>query len=170
MNKMNRVHRIAALAAAAAFALAACAPAGGGSSGGPATSPGSVSASAAPSPSDEVASRVSIDDVLVDPAAFQDADVTIMENVDEVYVVDRAFRFSGTEVQGDLLVVVAPDATIDKEIQPDRVVTVTGRIVPFTDEAMQAAGIDLTADDEAFAGYAGNAVLVAARVADPLSQ
>lgn len=168
---MHDLRRPFALAAFAMLTLAACAPAGGGA-GDPAD-PSTVPASPLPTEggntADDVAERVSIDDVLADPAAFVDADLTVMENIDEVYVEDRAFLFSGTEVQGQLLVVLEDGAPIEKAVQPDRVVAVTGRIIPFTTERMEAAGLDLTVDDEVLARYGGNAVLVATRVADPLA-
>ncbi|MCV0403572.1 MAG: hypothetical protein K5924_07645 [Chloroflexi bacterium] len=168
---MHHSRRPYGLAAIALLALAACAPAGTGAGDplDPSAPPVSPIGSGAADHEDEVAPRVSIDDVLAEPEAHVDADITIMENIDEEYVEDRAFLFSGTEVQGQLLVVLADGATIEKTIQPDRVVAVTGRIIPFTTERMEAAGLDLTVDDEAVSRYGGNAVLVATHVADPLA-
>lgn len=168
---MHHSRRPFGLAAIALLALTACAPAGTGVGDAPApsTGPASPIGSGAANPDDEVAARESIDDVLADPEAYVDADITIMENIDEEFVEDRAFLFSGTEVQGQLLVVLEDGATIEKTVQPDRVVAVTGRIIPFTTERMEAAGLDLTVDDEAVSRYGGNAVLVATHVADPLA-
>lgn len=129
----------------------------------PAVSPGA-------SAEDEVAQRESIDDVLADPAAYVDADITIMENIDQVYVPDSAFVFSGTEVQGQLLVVLSAGATVDKPIAADRVVSATGRVIPFTAERMAAAGLELTPDDERLSGFGGNAVLVVSHIGDPLAR
>ncbi|MGH2380752.1 MAG: hypothetical protein ACRDG7_05975 [Candidatus Limnocylindria bacterium] len=174
-----------------AFALAACAaPNSGGGAGDnesqqqtmPAAShdmaassmPSASGAPASAPPSDDVTSseasaRVAIDDVLTDPAAFADEEITISENIDAVFVDDLAFLFGGTEVDGQLLVVVTPDAPIDKEIEEDRVVTVTGSLVPFTAEDLEAAGAGISIDDEMLAGFEGDLVLIATAISDPLA-
>lgn len=163
ISPMHRPRRPAGFAALIPFALlvlTACAPAGGGAE------PEIAAPTGAAHPD---ARRVSIDEVLADPAAHVDEDITILENIDEEYVEDSAFVFSGTEVQGQLLVVLADGATVEKAVEPDRIVAVTGRIIPFTSERMEAAGLGMSIDDEALARYGGNAILVAARVADPLA-
>lgn len=170
-----------------ALVLAACAAPGGGEatvSEAPSTAAGSQDmapsgapsggdASASPAASDDAeasdaSDRVAIDDVLTDPAALEGQPITLSENVEEVFVEDLAFLFSGTEVEGQVLVVVTPDATIGKEIQADRVVTVTGTLVPFTAEDLEGAGAGVGFDDEGLAAFEGDVVLVATEVADPL--
>ena len=73
------------------------------------------------------------------------------------------FLFSGTEVEGQLLVVLTPDATIEKTVQANRVVNVTGSLVPFTAEDLEAAGAGLSLDDDALAEFEGDIVLVGIR-------
>jgi hypothetical protein len=112
--------------------------------------------------------RVAIDDVLTDPASFEGQEITLSENVDQVFVEDVAFLFSGTEVEGQILVVLTPDATIEKTVQANRVVNVTGSLVPFTAEDLEAAGAGISLDDDALAEFEGDVVLVGTEVADPL--
>lgn len=184
---MNPMARVAGLLATLALVAAACAAPG--SSGGvadPATEPSmatashDMSASTTPSAGDASSSpaasggeastggRVAIDDVLTDPASFEGREITLSENVDQVFVEDVAFLFSGTEVEGQILVVLSPDATIEKTVQANRVVNVTGSLVPFTAEDLEAAGGGLSLDDDALAEFEGDIVLVGTEVADPL--
>ena len=135
------------------------------------TVPSADDASASPASSGGEASdgaRVAIDDVLADPAAFEGQEITLSENIDQVLLEDVAFVFSGTEVEGQVLVVLTPDAAIEKEVQTSRVVNVTGTLVPFTAEDLEAAGAGLSLDDEALAEFEGDLVLVGTQVADPL--
>ena len=137
------------------------------------SSPGTGEPSASPAASDagsggDVDARVAIDDVLTDPAAFEGQPVTLSENIERVFIDDLAFELTGTEVEGQVLVVVTPDARVGKEIEADRVVTVTGTLAPFTGEDLHAAGAGIAIDDEALAEFEGDAVLVATEVADPL--
>ncbi len=81
---------------------------------------------------------------------------------------DVAFLFSGIEVEGQILVVLTPGATIEKDVQADRVLSVTGSLVPFTAEDLEAAGAGLSLDDDALAEFEGDVALVATEVTDPL--
>ena len=179
---MHRMHRaLGILTTLSLLTLtAACAapgPGGGSSSNAPgsagantpATS-GDLSTDAASPTSgtgDADGERVSIDDLLTDPSLFADREITVSENVDEVFVEDQAFLFTGTEVEGQLLVVVTPDAPIEKDIEVDRVVNATGMVVPLTAEDLEAAGVPV--DDEIIEAVEGNAVLVATAISDPLA-
>lgn len=185
---MHRMHRALGILTilALAIAMAACAApgTGGGTSSDDPTSASTTGsaeanmpsasgavpsdgASAAPGIASGDGERVSIDDLLADPSLFADREITVSENIDEVFVEGQAFLFSGTEVEGQLLVVVTPDAPIEKEIEVDRVVTATGMVVPLTAEDLEAAGVPL--DDEIIAAVEGNAVLVATAISDPLA-
>ncbi|MDQ4035166.1 MAG: hypothetical protein M3153_04475 [Chloroflexota bacterium] len=183
---MFSMRRVVGLVAALALTTAACAaPGSSGSVADPATDPGmapghDMAGSMAPSAGEATSSpaassgeasddgRVSIDDVLTDPAAFEGHEVTLSENVDQVFVEDVAFLFSGIEVEGQILVVLTPGATIEKGVQADRVLSVTGSLVPFTAEDLEAAGAGLSLDDDALAEFEGDVALVATEVTDPL--
>ncbi len=183
---MYPIRRVVGLLATLALVAAACAaPGSGGSVADPdadpsmagshdmsaSMAPSSAEASSSPAASNSEAAgggRVSIDDVLTDPAAFEGQEITLSENVDQVLVEDVAFLFSGTEVEGQILVVLTPDATIEKDVQANRVVNVTGSLVPFTAEDLEAAGAGLSLDDDALAEFDGDVVLVGTVVTDPL--
>jgi hypothetical protein len=183
---MYPMRRVVGLLGTLALVAAACAaPGSSGSVADPETDPsmaGSHDMSASMAPSAGAASsspaasdgeatgggRVSIDDVLTDPAAFEGQEITLSENVDQVFVEDVAFLFRGTEVEGQILVVLTPDASIEKDVQANRVVNVTGSLVPFTAEDLEAAGAGLSLDDDALAEFEGDVVLVGTEVTDPL--
>ena len=181
---MNRLRRALGVLSILALALAACASQGTGGGAtdeatGMAAGSHAMSSAAAPnasgastSPSAEASTeeRVWIDDVLADPAAFEDQQITISENVDAVIADDAAFIFSGTEVEGQLLVVLTPETTVNEKPEVNRVITVTGTLVPFTAEELEAAGAPISIDDEALSEFSGNAVLIATEVNDPLGQ
>ena len=179
---MHRMHRALGILTilALTIATAACAAPGTGegssddaSSG---SAPANMPAASGAVPSDAAdagpgtggldGERVSIDDLLADPSLFADREITVSENVEEVFVDGQAFLFTGTEVEGQLLVVVTPDAPVEKEVEVDRVLTATGMVVPLTAQDLEAAGVPL--DDEIIAAVEGNAVLVATAISDPL--
>lgn len=179
---MHRMHRALGILTTLALLTVTAACAAPGTGGGSSSNdPGSAAASMpaasgdlstdAASPtagtSDADGERVSIDDLLTEPSLFADGEITVSENVDEVFVEDQAFLFTGTEVEGQLLVVVIPDAPIEKEIEVDRVVNATGMVVPLTAEDLEAAGVPV--DDEIIEAVEGNAVLVATAISDPLA-
>ena len=184
---MNPIRRVVGVLATLTLVTAACAaPGSSGSVADPETDPSmatgshDMSASTAPSAGDASPSpaasngeasgggRVAIDDVLTDPASFEGQEITLSENVDQVFVEDVAFLFSGTEVEGQILVVLTTDAAIEKDVQANRVVNVTGSLVPFTAEDLEGAGAGLSLDDDALAEFEGDIVLVGTEVADPL--
>jgi hypothetical protein len=187
---MNRMRRALGIVPVVALVLAACAGQGTGSgateddaampsgSHAMASSTGPAASEAATTPAasaDESAAaagddRVAIDDVLADPAAFEDQEITISENVDEVFLDGAAFLFSGTEVEGQLLVVATPETTVNEQPEANRVITVTGTLVPFTAEDLEAAGAAIAIDDAALGDFSGNAALVAAETNNPLGQ
>lgn len=180
---MHRMHRALGILTILALATvtAACAAPGIGEGSSHDASSGSAAASmplasgAVPSGAASASSeaggadgeRVSIDDLLADASLFADREIRVSENVEEVFVEGQAFLFTGTEVEGQLLVVVTPDAPVEKEIEVDRVVTATGMVVPLTAEDLEAAGVPI--DDEIIAAVEGNAVLVATAISDPLA-
>lgn len=94
----------------------------------------------------------------------------MIQNVASVLLPDQAFLFTGVAAEDELLVVVADDATVDTAIEQNRVVEVTGTVVPFTDDALAEAGAAVTAADPALADYAGEGVLVADTVVSPLGE
>jgi hypothetical protein len=161
---MYPIRRVVGLLATLALVAAACAaPGSSGSVADPDADPsmaGSHDMSASTAPSSAEASS--------SPAAFEGQEITLSENVDQVFVEDVAFVFSGTEVEGQILVVLTPDATIEKDVQANRVVNVTGSLVPFTAEDLEAAGAGLSLDDDALAEFDGDVVLVGTVVTDPL--
>jgi hypothetical protein len=103
-----------------------------------------------------------------DPGTFVGQDVTVLARVDEVVIDGGAFLTSpsGT-ADGQIAVIVAPDATIDKEISSGGVVWVDGTVVGFTPDDLAAAGVELSADD--LGGYDGAFAIIANAIRDPLA-
>lgn len=189
MHPMRRAPVILLILPILALVLAACAPAGtgGGNESNDATTapmssepmssepmtPGASGSLdlASDDPSDEIGEptgRVDIDDVLTDPASFAGGDeVTIAENVEEVLVEETAFVISGTMVEGNLLVVLTPDAEIEKEIQVDRVVDITGTIVAI--DELESTDAAVSTDDPEVSGFDGEYAIVATVIGDPLA-
>jgi hypothetical protein len=131
---------------------------------------GSAEASAS-APDDGAGGEVvTIDNYVDDPAAFEGTEITMIQNVASVLIADQAFLFTGVASEGELLVVVADGATVEAAIEQNRVVEVTGTVVPFTDEALAEAGATVTTADQAFADYTGEGVLVADSVSGPLGE
>jgi hypothetical protein len=124
-----------------------------------------------PAPSGDTATgeaqRVDIGVLSADPEAFAGRDITLLARVDEVLVDDLAFVTSpsGTE-EGRMLVVVAPDAPADKEMRPGAMFLLEGTVVAVTPEDLQAAGVDLDAED--LAAFDGQFAFVANAAGDPL--
>ena len=131
---------------------------------------GSAEPSASASDDDAAGDVVTIDNYVDDPAAYEGTEITMIQNVASVLIADQAFLFTGVASEGELLVVVADGAAVDAAIEQNRVVEVTGTVVPFTDEALAEAGATVTTADPALADYAGEGVLVADSVASPLGE
>lgn len=179
---MNRMHRAAGILPILMLALAACAAPGTGggrtdTSAEPATSP-TTESSTAPSGSATVDAddaseteiqRVDIGVLAEDPAAFEGQPVAVLARVDEILVDGLAFVTSpsGTE-EGRFPVVLTGDAQVDKEIQVGSVLWLEGMPVAFTAEDLEAAGVEISADE--LEGLEGEFAFVASSVGDPLSQ
>jgi hypothetical protein len=73
---------------------------------------------------------------------------------------------SGTE-EGQFPVVVTADAPVDKEIAVGSMLWLEGSSVALTEEDLQAAGVDVSADQ--LGEFDGEFVFVADLVADPLA-
>lgn len=168
---MNRMRRTLGILPVAALVLAACAAPGSGtgdSSTDPAASPAAPGASSSAAASG-VPGRVDIGDLYADPGAFAGEELTVLGRVDAIAVDGGAFLTSPSGEEDGLLVVLAEDATVDKEIAERAVLWITGSVVPFTAEDLAAAGATVAADDAGLAGHAGGYVLVASEIGDPLA-
>jgi hypothetical protein len=176
--KLN-MHRItrAALVPALILILAACAGprtgAGGsaGSSGLPDASGSSQPASSlgsSPSASgSETGGRVDIGVLTADPGSYEGQDVRVLARVDEVLVDGTAFLTSpSASDEGQIAVVLRPDAQVDKQPVAGSVVWVDGTVMGFTADDLQAAGVDVTPDQ--LSGFSGEWVIVASAIGDPL--
>lgn len=168
---MNRMRRAIGILPPLVLVLAACAAPGSGGGGGDDTSDmasTSAAASASTAPS-EPAGRIDIGDLYADPAAFAGQEVTILGRVDGLVGDGGAFLTSPSGEDEGLLVVPADDATVEKEAAQNRVLWITGIVVPFDTEALAAAGTSVGADDPALAEYTGEYAIVATQLGDPLA-
>jgi hypothetical protein len=166
---MNRMRRAIGILPPLVLVLAACAAPGSGGgdhSSDMASTSAAASASTAPS---GAAGRVDIGDLYADPAAFAGQEVTILGRVDGLVGDGGAFLTSPSGEDEGLLVVPADDATVEKEAAQNRVLWITGIVVPFDSEALAAAGTSVGADDPALAEYAGDYAIVATELGDPLA-
>jgi hypothetical protein len=177
MQRMTRVAGVPALV----LLLAACAGPGTGAGGSTSASqaPGSMTPGASvgasgmasmPAASGEAAAggRVDIGALTADPSTYEGQTVTVLARVDEVVLEDRAFLTSPSASEdGQIAVVIKPDAQVDKAPTAGSVVWVDGTVVGFTAEDLQAAGIDLSPEE--LGGFNGEFVLVANAIRDPLA-
>jgi hypothetical protein len=183
---MHRMHRALGILPVLTLALAACAApqtGGGDASSAPdaSTALASTAASASavagtdashgasPSPGagTGAAERIDIGVLAGDPGAVSGTEVRVLARVDEVVAEGDAFYTSpsGTE-EGRLLVILAEDARVDKEIAEGSVVWVDGTVIGGTEDELGSAGAALT---ELPSGYEGDYVLLASALADPLA-
>lgn len=153
--------------------LAACAAPG---TGGGDTNGGTGSlepmASGSPAASDDGAAgigRVDIGDVFADPSSFAGQELTVLGRVDAVLINGTAFLTSPSAEPDGLLVILADDATVEKDVAEKRVLWITGTVVPFTSEDLASAGASVSTDDASLADYTGEYVLVATQIGDPLA-
>jgi hypothetical protein len=194
-RQMHRLHRVIGIAPMLVLALAACAdPDAGGQGSADATAAGSApAASAAGSASADSstaasagasgagasatasgsataggeAQRVDISVLTGDPGAYADQEIRVLARVDEVVVEEESFYTSASASEADrLLVVVASDAQVDKELAAGGVVWATGTVVEASAEAMEGAG---ASSGELPEGYEGEYALVATAIEDPLA-
>jgi hypothetical protein len=166
---MNRMRRTLGILPVAALVLAACAAPGTGAGDSDTSPAASATSPAASAPASDVAGRVDIGDLYADPGAFAGQEVTILGRVDAIAVEGGAFLTSPSGEEDGLLVVLAEDATIDKEIAEKSVLWITGSVVPLSAEDLEAAGAAVSADDAGLADYAGEYVVVANEIGDPLT-
>lgn len=183
---MQRMHRALGILPVLTLAVAACAApqtGAGDASSGPessaAASPSTSSpsgtsgtdasggASASPAPEAGSAERIDIGVLAGDPGAVAGSELRVLARVDEVLSDGQAFYTSpsGTD-EGRLLVVLADDARVDKEMAQGAVLWVDGTVVGGTGEELESAGAATT---ELPSDYEGDHVLVASVLADPLA-
>jgi hypothetical protein len=166
---MNRMRRAIGILPPLVLVLAACAApgtGGGDDSSDMATTSAAASASTA---SSGATGRVDIGDLYADPAAFAGQEVTILGRVDGLVGDRGAFLTSPSGEDEGLLVVPADDATVEKEAAQNRVLWITGIVVPFDSEALAAAWTSVGVDDPALAEYTGDYAVVATELGDPLA-
>ena len=173
---MNRMRRAAGIITLTAL-LAACAAPG---TGGGATEPAGTGAADATSmnPSSSPASsgtadsgtatRVDIGALSDDPSSFSGQPIKVLARVDQVLVDGVAFLTSpSASDEGQIAVLVRPDAQIDKEIVEGTVVWVEGTVVGLTEQELSDAGLDVTLDQ--LGDFDGEFAVVADSITDPLS-
>jgi hypothetical protein len=184
---MHRMHRALGILPVLTLAVAACAApqtGGGGASIAPdasaapaasttasasadAETDASDGASASPGAETGATERIDIGVLTGDPGAVSGTELRVLARVDEVIADGDAFFTSpsGTE-EGRLLVVLAADARVDKQIAEGSVVWVEGTVVGGTEDELESAGAAMT---ELPSDYEGDYVLVASALADPLA-
>jgi hypothetical protein len=174
---MHRTHRAAGVAVLA-VALAACAApgTGGGSTEAPLSSVGAMSSSppsANPTASaradrGELGNRVDIGALAEDPSSFSGEEITVLARVDQVLVDGSVFLTSpSASEEGQMAVIVRPDAQVDKEIVEGSVAWVTGSVIGLTEDELQQAGVDVAPDELGTIG--GDFAIVADAIRDPLA-
>jgi hypothetical protein len=167
------MHRMRGAAGAVAIVtlLAACAGVGtgAGSSASPAGTGAAPSGSAPASGEAATADhRVDIGTLGGDPASFQGQEVKVLARIDKILVDGVAFLTSpSASEEGQLAVIVRPDAQVDKDIQEGRTVWVEGTVVGFTADELESAGVDVSPDQ--LGDFQGEFVIVADRIGDPLA-
>jgi hypothetical protein len=174
MQRMTRVAAVPALV----LLLAACAGPGTGAGGSTSaaaqpsgsSSPGTGAPASMPAASGEASAtpRIDIGSLTADPGAYEGQSITVLARVDEVVVDGQAFLTSpNATADGQIAVIIKPGAQVDKEPTARGVVWVDGTVVGSTAEDLQAAGVDLSADE--LGGYSGAFVIVADAIRDPLA-
>ena len=172
---MNRMRRAAGILALTAL-LAACAAPG---TGGGATASGigtdgmtstnpSVSPAASGGTIDDTTTRVDIGVLSDDPSAFSGEPIKVLARVDQVLVEGLVFLTSpSASDEGQIPVLVRPDAQVDKEIAEAGVVWVEGTVVGLTDQELADAGLDVSLDQ--LGEFDGEFAIVADAISDPLA-
>ena len=92
----------------------------------------------------------------------------MLARVDQVLVDGVAFLTSpSASDEGQIAVVVRPDAQIDKEIVEGTVMWVEGTVVGLTEQELSDAGLDVTLDQ--LGDFDGEFAVVADSITDPLA-
>ena len=176
---MNRMQRAAGIITLTAL-LAACAAPG---TGGGATEPAGSSAagigeaaSSNPSMSPAAsanaeagsATRVDIGALSDDPSSFNGQQIKVLARIDQVLVDGVAFLTSpSASDEGQIAVLVRPDAQVDKDIVEGGVVWVEGTVIGLTDQELSDAGLDFSLDQ--LGDFNGDFAIVADAIGDPLA-
>ncbi|HET8776168.1 MAG TPA: hypothetical protein VFN76_00775 [Candidatus Limnocylindria bacterium] len=157
--------------------LAACAapgtgggatePAGTGAAGAASMNPSSSPASSATA-EEGAATRVDIGALSDDPSSFTGHQIKVLARVDQVLVDGLAFLTSpSASEEGQIAVLVRPDAQVDKDIVEGTVVWVEGTVVGLTEQELSDAGLDITLDQ--LGDFDGEFAIVADSISDPLA-
>lgn len=173
---MNRMRRAAGIITLTAL-LAACAAPGSGGGGAAAGASGtaaglaSANPSTSPGASDSTdtssATRVDIGALSDDPSSFNGQQIKVLARVDQVLADGVAFLTSpAASDEGQIAVLIRPDAQVDKDIVEGSVVWVEGTVVGLTDQELSDAGLDVTLDE--LGGFDGEYAIVADAIGDPL--
>jgi hypothetical protein len=170
---MNRVHRALGILPPLVLTLAACAaPGTGGGQLNETEFAGSPSAPASAFPSiasADTVQRIDIGALSGDPAMVEGERVAVLARVDEVLVEGRAFLTSpSASEEGQIPVVIGPEAQVDKEIAVGGVVWLEGSVIGLTTDELGAAGVDTSPED--LGAFEGDFVFLADTVADPLDR
>jgi hypothetical protein len=172
---MNRMRRAAGILALTGLVAACAAPgtgAGGTASGTDADSAASANPSMSVAASDDSAAstttRVDIGALSDDPSAFSGQQIKVLARVDQVLVDGVAFLTSpSASEEGQIAVLVRPDAQVDKEFAEGSVVWVEGTVVGLTDQELSDAGLDISLDE--LGDFDGEFAIVADAISDPLA-
>lgn len=168
MHRMTRVATLMALV----LLLAACTGSGVGLGGSPAPSTAASSGDASAMPSatadagEDSPDRVDMSTLAADPGSYLGQEIRVLARIDEVVSDGGAFLTSpsGT-ADGQLAVIIMPDATVGAEIAQRDVVWVEGTVVGVSAEDLHDAGVDLTPAD--LGGYTGEYAIIASDISDP---
>ena len=173
---MNRMRRAAGIVTLTALLAACAAPGTGGGATEPAGTGATDAASMNPSSSPastgsadgDTATRVDIGALSGDPSSFSGQSIKVLARVDQVLVDGVAFLTSpSASDEGQLAVLVRPDAQVDKEIHEGTVVWVHGTAAGLTEQELSDAGLDVTLDQ--LGDFDGEFAIVADSISDPLA-
>lgn len=174
---MNRMRRAAGTLALTALLAACAAPGTGGgaaASGTEAESATSANPSMSVAASDDSAAsttgttRVDIGALSDDPSAFNGEQIKVLARVDQVLVDGVAFLTSpSASDEGQIAVLVRPDAQVDKEFVEGSVVWVEGTVIGLTEQELSDAGLDISLDE--LGDFDGEFAIVADAISDPLA-
>lgn len=175
---MNRMQRAAGIVALGALLAACAAPGTGGGATEPSGTSGTGAADAAsmnPSTSpaasataENGAVRVDIGALSDDPSSFTGQQVKVLARVDQVLVDGVAFLTSpSASEEGQIAVIIRPDAQVDKDVVEGSVVWVEGTVVGLTDQELADAGLDFSLDQ--LGDFDGEYAIVADSIGDPLA-
>ena len=173
---MNRMRRAAGIITLTALLAACAAPGTGGGPSEPASTvpadAGSMTQSSSPGasgPSETGAStRVDIGALSEDPSSFSGQSIKVLARVDQVLVDGVAFLTSpSASDEGQLAVLIRPDAQVDKDTVEGNVVWVEGTVVGLNEQELADAGLDVTLDQ--LGEFDGEFAIVADAIGDPLA-